>query len=442
MKNERQYRREKAPVLQRVRDAEEVVWLNPGKVPFAVCKEDLPVSGEEVDDAEARLQRFAPLIMKLFPETQENLGIIESDFTEIPAMQALLREKYHCSLPGRLLLKRDDQLPVAGSVKARGGIYEVLKHAEDLAVEQGLLQPAENYAKLAEPESRAFFGQYRIQVGSTGNLGISIGMMGAALGFQVTVHMSADARQWKKDLLRSRGVEVLEYASDYSTAVKRGRELSQNDPKSYFVDDENSKTLFLGYAAAAGRLAVQLKERKIPVDESHPLFVYLPCGVGGAPGGITFGLKQVFGDAVHCFFVEPTQAPCMLIGMASGRNHEICVQDLGLTGKTLADGLAVGRPSGFVGGLMKPLLSGEFTVQDAGLYAFMKDLMTSEHIFLEPSACAAFQGCVKSDSREIQEYLRCCHLQDCMDQAVHIAWATGGSLVPEDIRAEYMNGCS
>ena len=63
--------------------------------------------------------------------------------------------------------------------------------------------------------------------------------------------------------------------------------------------------------------------------------------------GVCFGLKLVFGDNVHCFFVEPTQAPGMLVGMSTGLNHEIPMQDIGLTGLTHVDGLVVGRPSGF-----------------------------------------------------------------------------------------------
>lgn len=433
-----EYLMEQNPCLKRLSEGKEVVWMNPGKIPFEEAKNTFPLTEEDIRDAEERLVRFAPLIMKYFPETREQGGIIESPLTEISGMKEVLEGRYGKPLRGRLFLKEDSSLAIAGSVKARGGIYEVLKHTEELALSHGLLQPGESYAALGDQEKRKFFGDYTIQVGSTGNLGLSIGIISAVLGYRVIVHMSMDAKQWKKDLLRSYGVDVREYMSDYGEAVKQGRQLSEQDQKSYFVDDENSQNLFLGYAVAGKRLQAQLQEKGITVDREHPLFVYLPCGIGGAPGGISFGLKQIYGDHVHCFFAEPVQAPCMLLGMASGLHNEISVEDVGLTGKTQADGLAVGRPSAFVGKVMGPLLSGEVTVEDEKLYRYMKDLLDSQDIFLEPSACAGFQGPVSlAGTQEFEQYLKENGLENCMEQAVHIVWATGGSMVPKEVREEY-----
>ncbi|MCI8430923.1 MAG: D-serine ammonia-lyase [Lachnospiraceae bacterium] len=429
---------ERLPIIKEMQQEKEIVWINPDKTDFERSMEGSELTMADVEDAEARLKRFAPFIMRCFPETEDRGGLIESALTPIPGMQKYLNRKYGSGLKGTLLLKQDSHLAIAGSVKARGGIYEVLKHTEDLAFRHGILKKEDNYARLADQEARDFFKEYTIQVGSTGNLGMSIGIMSAAIGYRVIVHMSADAKQWKKDLLRAHGVTVLEYESDYSGAVENGRKQSEQDPKSYFVDDESSRTLFLGYAVAAGRLSAQLQELNISVDKEHPLFVYIPCGVGGAPGGISFGLKQIYRDQVHCFFAEPTQAPCMALGMITGLHQRISVQDIGLTGRTHADGLAVGRPSGFVGGVMKPMLSGEFTVRDAKLYDYMRDLLEAEHIFLEPSACAALQGPVCFEkSEKIQNYVEENDLRERMEQATHIVWATGGSLVPEEIREEY-----
>lgn len=421
-----------ADIITRMKNREEVFWENPnyGKMPEG--KRELGMA--DVLDAEARLARFAPLIEVLFPETEVTGGIIESPLKEIENMRGALNETMNTAIGGRLFMKMDSDLAVAGSVKARGGIYEVLKHTEDLALEAGILKDTEDdYRKLDSPEARVFFAGHKMQVGSTGNLGMSIGIMSAALGYQAMVHMSSDAKQWKKDLLRKKGVTVIEYDGDYGEAVKQGRQLSDADPKSYFVDDENSRNLFLGYAVAALRLKKQLEEQKITVDADHPMRVYIPCGVGGAPGGICFGLKEVWGENVQVYFGEPVDCPSMLLGLATGKHSGICVQDVGLSGKTAADGLACGRPSGFVGKFIEPILSGSFTVLDERLNPYLKLLYQTEGLFIEPSSCAAIHGPVMEVLKEKTSETP---MEEAGKQpAVRILWATGGSLMPEEIRS-------
>ncbi|MEF7559677.1 D-serine ammonia-lyase [Bacillus thuringiensis] len=426
--------KEEYPLLNKLIEIEEVFWVNPNMEKYETAIKDSPLSEENVKDAEERLKRFASYIAKVFPETKETKGIIESPLLKIPSMKQALEKNYEQPILGELLLKCDSHLPISGSIKARGGIYEVLKHAEQLALQQGMLTEGDDYSILDSDTCREFFAKYSIAVGSTGNLGLSIGIMSAKLGFNVTVHMSADAKQWKKDLLRSKGVNVIEYEADYSKAVEEGRQQADADPSCYFVDDENSHDLFLGYAVAASRLQKQLEELEIVVDEEHPLFVYLPCGVGGGPGGVAFGLKLLYKDNVHCFFAEPTHSPCMLIGLMTGLHDKIAVQDIGIDNVTDADGLAVGRPSGFVGKTMEPFLSGNYTVSDEELYRLLKELADTENIYLEPSALAGMIGPVKVCKEDA--YLQKQQLMEKMQKGTHIVWGTGGSMVPEDV----MNG--
>ncbi|HKS15306.1 MAG TPA: D-serine ammonia-lyase [Pseudomonas sp.] len=412
-------------------------WFNPDIAPSTEALGDVGLSATDVQLASARLQRFAPYLASVFPATAPSGGIIESRITPLTNTRDLLIEQSALQGAGSLWLKADSELPISGSVKARGGIHEVLKHAEDRALQAGLITLEDDYTVLASDEAKAFFSQYTIAVGSTGNLGLSIGIMSAKLGFQVTVHMSSDARQWKKDKLRAHGVTVIEYASDYSVAVEQGRLQAAADPTCYFVDDENSPHLFLGYAVAAERLARQFAQAKISVSTDAPLFVYLPCGVGGGPGGVAFGLKLVFGDAVHCIFAEPTHSPCMLLGVYTGLHDQTSVQDFGIDNVTAADGLAVGRPSGFVGKAMQRLIDGYYTVTDEELYRLLVAAWELDGVKLEPSALAGMPGMIKV--LESPDYLsRMGFTPAQLRSATHLVWGTGGSMVPDDEYDAYL----
>ncbi|MFC7049447.1 D-serine ammonia-lyase [Emcibacter nanhaiensis] len=430
MKNEAIYR--KSAIFAKLSAGEPCLWRNPAFDPDPATLQDLPLSMTHVVEAEQRLQKFAPLLESLFPELAPSGGIIESRLLPAPDLKEKLPAN-GAKIDGKLWIKADHDLPVAGSVKARGGVYEVLCFAEELAVAHGLLVPGGDYRDLASPEARELFGKYTVSVGSTGNLGLSIGLIAAALGFQACVHMSVEAKQWKKDRLRRNGVHVIEHDDDYSRAVAAGRASAESDPCGYFVDDENSERLFSGYSVAALRLRQQLQQENVRVDEEHPLFVYLPCGVGGAPGGITFGLRHVFGSAVHCFFAEPVEAPCMLLTLASASEDDLSVYDVGLRVDTEADGLAVARASKFVAQMIQSSVSGVFTVKDERLFRDLYLLEKMEGIRIEPSAAAGFSGPeLLCNDPEGRRYIEDHKLEKKMSQANHILWTTGGSFVPAE----------
>ena len=426
-----------ASIIESLQSAKPTLWAGRG----AKEQSTHDISPQQVQEAVLRFERFAPLLMKLFPELTASGGRIESPLLQVPKMQQALQ------LPpeaGQLWLKADHSLPVAGSVKARGGVHEVLEYAENIALEHGLLADGD-YLQLASDAARSVFAQYQVAVGSTGNLGLSIGVMASALGFKAAVHMSADAKEWKKQRLRARGVQVVEHTGDYATAVAAGRALAEQDLHCHFVDDEHSLSLLLGYAAAAPHLVAQITESKRAVDEKHPLFVYIPCGVGGAPGGVALGLQQAFGPHVHCFFAEPVQSPCFIVEMLAGVSAlpgleaHPSVYELGLNNQTEADGLAVPRASELAADVVRGFLGGVFTVEDETLFRHLYLLKNSEGLNIEPSAAAGFSG-----PRELlqsaagQDYLQRQNLLAHLPHATHIVWTTGGLFVPDAEYAKFL----
>jgi len=407
------------------------LWRNPSVVSFSgAVLSRLELSPKDFKDAHNRWNSFRPMFKKLFPLELEKDpcwdGSVKSELRELgPEFNKAFKlpTKWHT------FMKMDSHLQVCGSVKARGGLYEVFKTAQSWAEDAGIPFEPENSDRLRE-----HFAQhsYEICVGSTGNLGMSIGLGARALGIEATIHMSSDAKAWKKALLRSKGANVVEHEGDYGQAVEQGRKEASTKERCHFVCDETSRDLMLGYSTVALELRDQLEASKRRLGRNKPLICYIPCGVGGAPAGVLWGLKTVFGTNnhhVYVVFAEPVESPCVTLGLLSTKHDQISVRDVGLTNKTEADGLAVGRASGLACRMSQNLLHGSFTVDDESLFANLKKLHKSTGFYIEPSCCAALSG----PGFLLEEEKECSFLnREALDLATHVLWATGGSLVPEE----------
>jgi D-serine dehydratase len=132
----------------------------------------------------------------------------------------------------------------------------------------------------------------------------------------------------------------------------------------------------------------------------------------------------------------------MLLGLATGLHDKISVNDIGLDNLTCADGLAVGRPSGFVGQLIQPFLDGCYTIEDQHFYDTLRIVADIEDLWLEPSALAGFLApIIIFSSAQGKKYLSQFSIEQ-LNNSTHIAWATGGGMVPEkEMKEFYEKGC-
>ena len=410
-------------------------WLNEDVAQH--IPEQLPLQIDHLNDAQQRWKDLRPVLSSLFPE-QSPLGTIQS-----PLRRASNTFRGMLGLPASctLLIKEDSKLAVCGSVKARGGLYETFVFAQKINNDWSL--DADNKTPLLDAIKEGLMEDYRVIVGSTGNLGLSVGLAASSMGMKSTVHMSKDAKEWKKILLRERGSNVEEHAGSYGVAVAEGRRSAETDAFAHFVDDEQSKTLFLGYACAAFELYDQLEEMEI--DKEQQIVVHIPCGVGGAPSGICWGLKHVFGNRVAVFFAEPTHAPCVLLAMGSETKSEppaiTTCSHLGLDVLTDADGLACGKASPLCLTMMEHLVEGIYTVDDEQLFVRLNQLVEieGEDAFMEPSCCASLEGprhlaWMAEHASEEQTRNKCAQM---LENTIHIMWSTGGSLVPMEERKKF-----
>jgi len=152
----------------------------------------LPLTTRDLDEAEQRWQRLRPVLSNLFSSETPD-GLIKS-----PLHRASIKLQTSLGLTSSssvLLIKEDSKLAVCGSVKARGGLYETFKYAEDVNLDWSLddddgsssskdsssSSSSSSASSLLDAVQEGLMEDYTVVVGSTGNLGLSVGLAAASM---------------------------------------------------------------------------------------------------------------------------------------------------------------------------------------------------------------------------------------------------------------------
>ena len=158
-------------------------------------------------------------------------------------------------------------------------------------------------AVIADAEGRGLLRPDSIILECTsGNTGIALSMIGAARGYAVTILMSEEASQERRQLISQFGARLILFASSgrYQTGIQLSREMSAKDSR-YFLPCQFENPL---NAADHEQTTGQEILRQVPGPIAAVVGGY---GTGGTLAGVGRAIKQRYPQAA-VYAMEPAEA--------------------------------------------------------------------------------------------------------------------------------------
>lgn len=135
---------------------------------------------------------------------------------------------------------------------------------------------------------------------TSGNTGIAYAMLGAALGFSVTLCMPSNVSPERKRYLAAYGAQIIwtDPADGSDGAIRKARELSTAEPDRYYYADQysNDENWRAHYRTTANEIWEQ--------TEGHITHFVAGLGTSGTFMGTTRRLKEL-NPAIRCISMQP-----------------------------------------------------------------------------------------------------------------------------------------
>lgn len=219
-----------------------------------------------------------------------------------------------------------------------------------------------------------------VVTGSSGNHGIAVAMLGAALGVRVTVVMTGGADGGKARAIRAFGARVLRVDGGVVERDRRAAEISATSG-ALFVPSSDHELVVAG----AGTVGLEVFEAVPDVST-----VFVPTGGGGLLAGVCLA-AAVLSRPVRIVGVEPTSARRYAFSVARGAPTELPPS------RTIADGLRGQRPGAVPWPIIRRRVDDLIAVTDDAITRAMTVLHRAG-VRAEPSGAVALAGALQHGS--------------------------------------------
>ena len=161
-------------------------------------------------------------------------------------------------------------------------------------------------------------GDHIVEV-TSGNTGISMSALGAALGHKVSIVMPDWMSKERKDIIRSLGAEIIEVSKEqggFTGSLKIADEIADTKPNVFLPRQFANNNNTLAHRTTTGlEISIQLQKAGL-----RPAAFVAGVGTGGTVMGVGGILKKMY-DNVKIHPLEPEESPTLTTGYKTGTHR-------------------------------------------------------------------------------------------------------------------------
>jgi len=218
----------------------------------------------------------------------------------------------------------------------------------------------------------------RVVTGSSGNHGLAVAALGAAIGAHVTVVMAGGASAAKAAAISRLGADVVSVSGGVADRERHARDLAR-DTGAAFIPSADDELVVAGQASVA---------LEVLTDAPDVAAIYVPTGGGGLLAGTCLAARAL-NRGVRVIGVEPAAGRRFARSLGAGYPVTLPPPD------TIADGLRGQRPGEVPFAIVSERVDAMIGVTDDAISRAM-GLLHRCGVAAEPSGSVALAGALES----------------------------------------------